>query len=61
MLASVSVLSARKFPSMSVASWIFVTWSRPCASDRKASERSQTHFTGRFSRFEAASTAASSP
>ena len=31
----------------SVASSALVTWSRPCASDRNASERSEVHFTGR--------------
>ena len=39
MFASVWVRSARNRPSSSRASSIFVTWSRPCASETKASDR----------------------
>ena len=60
MLARVSVLSARNFPSLSIASSIFVTWSRPCASDTNASDRVEVHFTGRPTTFAAKVTNASS-
>ena len=39
--------SAVILPSASNAISAWVTWSRPCASVRNASERSQVHFTGR--------------
>ena len=38
---------ARILPSSAVAISAWVTWSRPCASQRKASVRSPFHFTGR--------------
>ena len=47
MFAMVCTLSAVKLPSASIASSAWVTWSRPCASDRKLSVRSPVHFTGR--------------
>ena len=37
----------RKRPSASTAISAVLSWSRPCASDMKASERSDVHFTGR--------------
>ena len=42
--------SARILPSASNAISAWVTWSRPCASVRNASERSRVHFTGRPTR-----------
>ena len=47
-------------PSASNAISAWVTWSRPCASARNASLRSQTHFTGRPTRFDAHSATTSS-
>ena len=44
MFASVWVRSARNRPSSSRASSIFVTWSRPCASETKASDRRRGPF-----------------
>ena len=40
-------------PSSPNAISAWVTWSRPCASARNASERSQVHFTGRPTFFDA--------
>ncbi len=50
MLAMVSTLSARNLPSLSSASSAWVTWSRPCASVMKDSERSAVHLIGRPTR-----------
>ena len=59
-LAVVFTRMARNLPSLSSASSATVTWSRPCASDRKASERSEVHFTGRLICFDAQVTTTSS-
>ena len=50
MSATRSISSARKRPLASIAMRPVVTLSRPCASARKCSVRSQIHFTGRPSR-----------
>ena len=47
MLAVVLTRRARNLPFSSSASSTVVTWSRPWASERKASERSAVHLTGR--------------
>ena len=59
--AVVSAQSARKLPSLSRASLAVVTWSRPCASDRNASPRSQVHLMGRLMCLLAHTSAVSSP
>ncbi len=51
---------ARNLPSLSQASSACVTWSRPCASERKLSLRSAAHLIGRLTRFEAHTIAVSS-
>ena len=45
--------TARNLPFLSSASSASITMSRPCASDMKASLRSEYHFTGRPSRSDA--------
>ena len=46
-VAVVRTRIAKNCPSLPSASSAVVMWSRPCASDRNASERSEVHFTGR--------------
>src|SRR5438034_11786252 len=50
MSAMRSIARPRKRPLPSSASFAVVTLSRPCASPRKCSLRSATHFTGRLRR-----------
>ena len=47
MFATLRVRSARNLPLASIAISPSVMLSRPCVSDRNASDRSDAHFTGR--------------
>src|SRR5258707_7542780 len=58
--AVVRTRMARNLPSLSSASSAWVTWSRPCASDRNDSLRSAVHLIGRLTRLLAQTMAVSS-
>jgi hypothetical protein len=60
-LAVVSTFSATNLPSLSRPSLAVLMWSRPCASDRNASERDAAHLIGRLICLLAKTSAVSSP